>query len=56
MLRSRRAAGRPFHAAGEETANARGPIVTVQVRGTRSNPAAADQSCERPSIELTGVK
>ena len=56
MLGSRRPVGRLFHAAGEETVNARGPIVTVQVRGTRSNPAAADRSCERPSIELTGVK
>ena len=56
MLGSRRPAGRLFHAAGEETTNALGPIVTVQVRGTKSNQAAVDRSCERPSIELTGVK
>ena len=52
MPESRRATGRLFHVA-EETANARGPIVTVQVRGTKRRPAAAERSRERPSIELT---
>ena len=56
MPGSRISTGRLFHAAGDETANAWRPIVTVQVRGTRSSPAAAERSCERPSIELTGVR
>ena len=37
MPGSRRSTGRLFHTAGEETANTRGPIVTIQVRGTRSS-------------------
>ena len=51
MRGSQRPAGRLFHAAGEGTANARGLIVTVQVRGMRSNPAEADRSCELYYIE-----
>ena len=37
-------------------AKARGPIVEVCDLGTNNTPAAADRSCERPAIALTGVK
>ena len=53
---SSRSTERLFQAAGEETANAWGPIVTVQVHGTKSRQAAAERSWERPLIALTGVK
>ena len=53
MLGSRRPAGRLFHVAGEETANARGPIVTVQVRGTRSNQCRIYIPCSL-SLRLLG--
>ena len=53
---SRKSTGRLFHADGEETANARGPIVDVRDPGTNTVPVAAEQRCERPMIELTGVK
>ena len=56
MPGSRRSTGRLFHAAGEETANTWGSIVTVQVHGTKSRPAAAERNWEQPSIEQTGVK
>ena len=45
----------PFHAAGQATANARGPMVTVLVAGMNRSPDAAERRCDRPSIELTGT-
>ena len=45
-----------FQADGEETANARGPIVDVSDLGTNTVPVTAERRCERPTIELTGVK
>ena len=52
-----RSTGRLFQADGEEMAKARGPIIVeVCDLGTNNAPAAADCSCERPAIALTGVK
>ena len=55
---SRRSTGRLslFHADGDEMANTRGPIVDVRDPGTNIVPVTAERSCERPTIELTGVK
>ena len=48
--------GRLFHAAGQATANARGPMVTVFVPGMNRSPDAAERRCDRPAIELTGTQ
>ena len=48
--------GRLFHAAGQATANARGPMVTVFVAGMNRSPDAAERRCDRPAIELTGIQ
>ena len=53
---SRRSTGRLFHADGEEMANARGPIVDVCDLGTNNVTVMAERRCERPTIELIGVK
>ena len=37
-------------------ANARGPIVDVCDLGTNNVAVMAERICERPTIELTGVK
>ena len=44
---------RLFHAAGQATANARGPMVTVFVAEMNRSPDAAERRCDRPAIELT---
>ena len=56
MLLSWSSGGRLFHAAGQATANARGPMVTVFVAGMNRSPDAAEQRCDRPVIELTGIQ
>ena len=39
-----------------QTANARGPMVTVFVAGMNRSPDAAERKCDRPAIELTGIQ
>ena len=56
MLLSWRSGGRLFHAAGQATANARGPMVTVVVAGMNRSPDAAERRWDRPAIELTGIQ
>ena len=56
MLMSWSSGGRLFHAAGQATANARGPMVTVFVAGMNRSPDAAERRCDRPAIELTGIQ
>ena len=53
---SRRSTGSLFQAEGADMANARGPIVKVCDLGTNNAPVAAERSCERSAIALTGVK
>ena len=56
MLLSWSSGGRLFHAAGQATANARGPMVTVFVAGMNRSPDAAELRCDRPAIELTVIQ
>ena len=56
MLLSWSSGRRLFHAAGQATANAWGPMVTVFVAGMNRSPDAAERRCDRPAIELTGIQ
>ena len=50
------ASHRLFHAAGQATANARGPMVTVFVAGMNRFPDRTERRCDRSAIEQTGIQ
>ena len=56
MLVSWSSGGRLFHAAGQATANARGPMVTMFVVRMNRSPDAAERRCDRQAIDLTGIQ